>query len=87
MVAACCDHRAAELKGPGRISRWHGQWERGMVPAEGSRGEAETSGVRDLLTQARSKALVKPLGNVMIHVRWLLTATLIKSIKSLCPFY
>ena len=32
------------------------------MPAEGSRGEAETSGVRDLPTQARSKALVKPLG-------------------------
>ncbi|KAK7807954.1 hypothetical protein U0070_014927, partial [Myodes glareolus] len=33
-----------ELKGPGRISRWQGQWEGGMVPSEGSRGEAETPG-------------------------------------------
>lgn len=51
-----------ELKGPGRISRWQGQWEGGTVPSEDSRGEAETPGVKDLQTLARSEALVKPLG-------------------------
>lgn len=50
-----------ELKGPGRISRWQGQWEGGTVPSEGSRGEAEPPGVKDLPTLARSEALVKPL--------------------------
>lgn len=52
----------SELKGSGRISRWQGLWEGGTVPSEGSIGEAETSGLMDLPTQVRSKALIKPLG-------------------------